>query len=1056
MLENLLTRPNKDSDAEFFLRFQKLADNFDELWEKKSIARQSIYEWLIKQHIESDISKNIIHACSELIENCIKYSQENEEFFLLLKILDKGLLIESLNISTHNQKQKLIDYLRQLSQESVSLPVLYSNRIKESVHIEASQLGIISIMIETGSQFELVDEEKENVVHVRLTINEVNMRMLDLITGQLDIAFERTRYLGQSQAALEKRLQMVIANSPIIIFSFDNKGIFTLAQGKILDILGLKVESILDKSVFDYFSNMPLVLKDIIKALQGNTFVSTIELKGMIFEAHWSPVLDDTSAVNNVTVVATDITKRIKVELEREKLIAELEAKNIRLRELDKLKDEFLAVTSHELRTPLNGIIGITESLLEGAAGSLTDQMNNNLTMISASGRRLFSLVNDILDFSKLKNNDIQLVLKPVDLRVICDLILTLCESLKGSKAINLVNNIDHDLFVYADENRLQQILLNLVNNALKFTDTGQIEVFSKSYDENYLSVTVRDTGIGIKADQLEQIFESFKQGDASLERKYGGFGLGLTITKKLIELHSGAIFVESKPDQGTNFSFTLPKSKAVLNLENSLNLTVGESPVTLNDIKSVHDIVRSKEKGDQAENEERYHYKWPEQENGLEQEQNILVVDDDPINLQVIYNYLGLSGFNVQKAVSGKEALIILNESKTIDLVLLDVMMPGMSGYEVCRLIRQSYEPVQLPIILLTAKTQENDLKIGFAAGANDYITKPFLKEELIARVQFHLKLSRYSIQLKKLMTELQTLNIGLEQKVEERTKKLKQTQSALIEAAHKAGMADIATNILHNVGNVLNSVFTSFFVINQTLDSSKISNFKKANDLIRDKLDDIDDFILNDPKGKGLMRYYINLESSLDKEHVNISKELDRMGQMLQMINDIILTQQNYAGKKNFITEKVNLSQIVVDLIMTQMQFLEQHNIKIIKDFSLVPEIEVQKDKLFHILFNIIKNAQEAMINTAEGNRIIQFKIFASHDNVCLSITDLGCGLEKQYLSKIFNHGFSLKNNGKGFSLHNCANYMTEMNGTIVAESEGEDKGSTFILRFPLKKNI
>jgi two-component system sensor histidine kinase ChiS len=236
-----------------------------------------------------------------------------------------------------------------------------------------------------------------------------------------------------------------------------------------------------------------------------------------------------------------------------------LENKNAELQRLDKLKNEFLANTSHELRTPINGIIGIANSLIDGTTGSLPEPSRNNLTMIVLSGRRLANLVNNILDFSKLRHRNLDLQRKPVDIREVVEVVFTLSKPLIGKKNLKFVNAISKDFpLAQADENRLQQILHNLVSNAVKFTDSGRVDI-SAEVREACLAISVFDTGIGIPKEKSHRIFESFEQADGSTARVYGGTGLGLTVTKKLVELHGGEIDVASEVGVGSRFTFTLP-----------------------------------------------------------------------------------------------------------------------------------------------------------------------------------------------------------------------------------------------------------------------------------------------------------------------------------------------------------------------------------------------------------------------------------------------------------------------------------------------------------------
>lgn len=413
-----------------------------------------------------------------------------------------------------------------------------------------------------------------------------------------------------------------------------------------------------------------------------------------------------------------------------------LEIKNQELQQLDKLKDEFLANTSHELRTPLNGIIGIAESMIEGATGTLTELQERNLWMIAQSGHRLSNLVNDILDFSKLRHKNLELQLKPVNIHKIVDLVLTLSQGLVERKDLKLVNAIPPNLLpAYADEDRLQQILLNLIGNAIKFTDSGTVKVAAELVNGSQLNqlptqiaITISDTGIGIPADRLDRIFESFEQGDGSTARKYGGTGLGLSITKQLIELHRGKIWVESEVGVGSHFTFTLPTSDApVEDIPTAPKVSTIRRPIT----------EATQASANQPETA-------PANNSVPDANFHILIVDDEPINLQVLQNHLRTNNYKITQALNGEEALAALDDDQPVDLMLLDVMMPNMSGYEVCAKAREKYPAQQLPIVMLTAKNQVADLVTGFQFGANDYITKPFAKDELLTRVKTHLKLSK------------------------------------------------------------------------------------------------------------------------------------------------------------------------------------------------------------------------------------------------------------------------------------------------------------------------
>jgi len=415
-----------------------------------------------------------------------------------------------------------------------------------------------------------------------------------------------------------------------------------------------------------------------------------------------------------------------KIKLAEEEKLHAQEALTRQLLEADKMKDEFLANTSHELRTPLNGIIGIAESLYDGAAGTPSDLMKHNLSMIASSGKRLSNLVNDLLDFAKLKSYDLKIQPKPVDMHALLDVVIMISEPLVKGKKLKLINEIPEDFPpASGDENRLQQILINLVGNGIKFTERGKVTISAEQKDEK-IWIHVKDSGIGIPEDKMKIIFQSFEQGDGSIERTYGGTGLGLSITKKLVELHGGTIQVESTVGEGSIFSFSLPISDGqVIPAQDYLKRPVSWDETSGNsshDSHVVKDVPAISTQG-----------------NGSIR---ILVVDDEPVNQQVLKNHLSFGDYHVTSVMNGEDALEALERESPFDLVLLDIMMPRMSGYEVCQKIREKFLPSELPIIMITAKNQVSDLVQGFSYGANDYLTKPFSKDEFLARIKTHLNL--------------------------------------------------------------------------------------------------------------------------------------------------------------------------------------------------------------------------------------------------------------------------------------------------------------------------
>lgn len=395
----------------------------------------------------------------------------------------------------------------------------------------------------------------------------------------------------------------------------------------------------------------------------------------------------------------------------------------------NRMKEEFLANTSHELKTPLHGIMNLTLALAEEKSGPLNGNQREQLEVVVSVARRMSNLINDILDLSRLKNRGIQLQLRPVDVRSVVSAQQEVFRHYIGNKPVTLRLDWPDSLpYAYADESRLLQIAYNLIGNAIKFTPEGEVAVSAWAAG-GMLHLSVADTGIGIEAEKLETIFQSFEQVGTSVAREYGGTGLGLGIARRLVELHGGRISVKSEVGSGSVFTFTLPVCDES-QLQEIRPLTIvdhGEAAIASTD--------------------------WMEKsasaatipDNGSKGEHAILAVDDDSVNLRVIQAVLADEPYEIVTASNGKETMEMLNRlGGRIGLVILDVMMPGQTGYEICIRIRQTHALSELPILLTTVRSDQADVMYGFEVGANDYLTKPFEAYELRARSRTLLAMRR------------------------------------------------------------------------------------------------------------------------------------------------------------------------------------------------------------------------------------------------------------------------------------------------------------------------
>ncbi|HAO22586.1 MAG TPA: hybrid sensor histidine kinase/response regulator [Desulfobacteraceae bacterium] len=409
-------------------------------------------------------------------------------------------------------------------------------------------------------------------------------------------------------------------------------------------------------------------------------------------------------------IIIRDLTEQILYEQEIRKAKALAEERSQAAEAANRAKSDFLAVMSHEIRTPMNGVIGLADILL---TTELTDIQRDYLEKLRYSAYSLLDIINDILDISKIEADKLEMENIDFDISDMIKKTVSMMTHRCSEKGIALITEIDPDIpkTVIGDPVRIRQIILNLLSNAVKFTEKGKIKIVGAN---NYsplpkeqmpirpycdLIISVEDTGIGIPAEKLATIFESFTQADSSTTRKYGGTGLGLTISKRLAEMMNGSITVESTPGKGSCFYVNLPLHPSPCPLPETER---GFTPSSLSG------------KGG----------------GGLG---NILIAEDNPINMLVIRTHLEKMGFQITEAVNGKEALEKY-AGNAIDLIFMDIHMPEMNGIETTRKIRE-YEAGKkhTPIIALTADAFRDDRDKCISEGMDFYLSKPFRPEEII-----------------------------------------------------------------------------------------------------------------------------------------------------------------------------------------------------------------------------------------------------------------------------------------------------------------------------------
>lgn len=409
-------------------------------------------------------------------------------------------------------------------------------------------------------------------------------------------------------------------------------------------------------------------------------------------------------------VTARDITEVVVAREKEKKLIDDLiDAKN-RAEESDRIKTTFLATMSHELRTPLNAIIGFSDLITDDLN---KDDIDSYATTINKSGRHLLSLIEELFDISLIESGQIKLNFEEVQLADIFNEIFAVIsreQKLMGKKSIKILisssGGIKRDnRILYTDQKRLKQILVNLLKNALKFTESGSIEYGYMPWikdNRHFLKFFVKDSGIGIPHNKLKLIFGEFQQGDIKQVKSFSGAGLGLSISKKLVETLGGEIWVESTEGKGSTFIFTLPLSGQKVN-----TIKKGEDSMDT----MIYDFSGK----------------------------TLLLAEDDEPSFLLLKAILKRTNIEIIRAKSGKEAVEIALGENSVSMILMDINMPDMNGFEATDIIKRKRP--DLPIIAQTAYSISGDRERILKAGCDDYLSKPINKNELFKIIEKYCK---------------------------------------------------------------------------------------------------------------------------------------------------------------------------------------------------------------------------------------------------------------------------------------------------------------------------
>ncbi|MEJ8669292.1 HAMP domain-containing protein [Streptomyces sp. MS1.AVA.1] len=541
------------------------------------------------------------------------------------------------------------------------------------------------------------------------------------------------------QAAREKK-RILVEEAPPDYIKIDS-GLGEAAPTSVVIIPILfedKLLGVIELASFSRFSDVHLAFFD--------QFVNTIAvaINTIIANSRTESLLGESQRLAMQLQERSDELQMQQAELQRSN--AELEEKAALLATSSQYKSEFLANMSHELRTPLNSLLILARLLSDNPDGHLSDQEVQFATTIHRSGSDLLQLINDILDLSKIEASRMDVRPKRLPLIKLLDYVHATFRPLTLDRGLAFEVAVGEDVprEMYSDEQRLQQILRNLLSNAIKFTASGKVELRvnrMKDPDQHYvregeevIAFSVSDTGIGIAAEKLPVIFEAFQQADGTTNRKYGGTGLGLSISREIAGLLGGRIVAESEPGKGSTFTLYVP----VVSPGHSATGPVPEDrPRSAPEQLSAETFFSTAHDADDSWPTPTKLEAWQTGRAGqILPGRRVLIVDDDIRNVFALTHVLGRVGMPVLYAENGREGIETLERTPDVELVLMDIMMPEMDGYETISAIRRTPRWADLPIVALTAKAMPGDREKSIARGANDYVPKPVDVDQLLTVV--------------------------------------------------------------------------------------------------------------------------------------------------------------------------------------------------------------------------------------------------------------------------------------------------------------------------------
>jgi signal transduction histidine kinase len=793
--------------------------------------------------------------------------------------------------------------------------------------------------------------------------------------------------------------------------------------------IALMIYATEDPAASPYYAGLNLILLAVSVVVHWSTRESLLAVAGVLLMYFLACTLKGTKVVegtivNNlyflaltgiIVVTGNHFFNRLRfrefaLRYELDKNREMLKESNEKLMELDQVKNRFFANISHELRTPLTLLLSPLETMLHNGGRKFDAETRNLFSIMHGNGMRLLKLINDLLDLVRLESGRMEVKRETLEMSAFVKGLAGAAQQMADAKGLKLETSVETGLgALMVDRDKLEKTLLNLLFNALKFTPAGGMVALRVEKKEEQLLLAVQDTGVGISQKNLPFVFDRFWQADGSSKRKYQGVGIGLSLVKELTEVQGGKVQVESQEGKGTTFTVILPLIRA--------EQVPQPQPREIQMEKEAGaDTEKVGARGMQSEewlgNLYRRAALFPAitpLENAAQplevatngNHTSILVADDEPDMLRFLKSQL-ISHYQVLEAVDGQQAVEKAGQFLP-DIILLDMNMPEKDGLQVCRELRMQAPTQGIPIIMLTARADEETKLTALSAGANDFLSKPFSTSELHVRIKNLVDAHHYK---EKLAKQNQTLETTIEQ--------LKETESLLVQTEKMVSLGRMSAGIIHEINNPLNYATTGLFTLRNK--AKFITSEQRAD--YEETLQDVEE---------GIKRVRTIVSDLKTFTHPD-TEQIDPVE-----VSGIVASALKFLGSEW--KDKVQIE-----------QKLEEHLV-----------IRGNRNKLLQVFVNLLQNSLDATRRKSFGTEkpTIWIEGRVEEGKSVVIIRDNGEGIDAESLNKVFDPFFTTKDvgEGMGLGLSICYRIVGEYEGRISVRSE-RGNFCEFKLEFPVKE--